>query len=91
MEFAGKNVVITGGARGMGKRFAVHFKALGAKPFVYFANAYYADPVSQTVATCDYQVPFTAAVEAGNVFGVQFHPEKSGPLGLQIMRNFVNL
>lgn len=64
---------------------------LGAKPFVYFANSYYAAPVPQTVATCDYQLPFTAAVEAGNVFGVQFHPEKSGPLGLQIVRNFVEL
>ena len=64
---------------------------LGSKPFVYFANSYYADPVPQTAATCEYQVPFTAAVEADNVFGVQFHPEKSGPLGLQIMRNFVQL
>ncbi|MBY0375991.1 MAG: imidazole glycerol phosphate synthase subunit HisH [Bryobacteraceae bacterium] len=64
---------------------------LGAKPFVYFANSYYADPVPQTVATCEYQLPFTAAVEAGNVYGVQFHPEKSGPLGLQIMRNFAHL
>lgn len=64
---------------------------IGSRPFVYFANSYYAPPVVQTAATCDYQVPFTAAVEHGNVFGVQFHPEKSGPLGLQIMRNFVNL
>ena len=45
----------------------------------------------QTAATCDYSVPYTAVLESGNVFGVQFHPEKSGPLGLKIVANFVDL
>ena len=38
---------------------------------------------------CDYMVPYTAVLEQANVRGVQFHPEKSGALGLQIVRNFV--
>ncbi len=59
--------------------------------YVYFANSYYAPPVAATAATCDYQLPFTAAVEKDNVFGVQFHPEKSGPTGLKIVRNFLEL
>jgi glutamine amidotransferase len=64
---------------------------LGAKPYVYFAHSFYAPLVSETAATCTYALPYTAAIEADNVFGVQFHPEKSGPLGLQVMRNFVEL
>lgn len=59
--------------------------------YVYFANSYYAPPVEVTSATCDYQLPFTAAIERGNVYGVQFHPEKSGPTGLRIVRNFLEL
>lgn len=64
---------------------------IGDPIYVYFANSYYAPPVAATAATCDYQLPFTAAVEKDNVFGVQFHPEKSGPTGLKIVRNFLEL
>jgi imidazoleglycerol phosphate synthase glutamine amidotransferase subunit HisH len=42
-----------------------------------------------TAATCDYSLPYTAVLEHNNVYGVQFHPEKSGDLGLKIVRNFV--
>lgn len=61
------------------------------KPYVYFAHSYYAPVVGATAATCDYTGPYTALLEHENVFGVQFHPEKSGPLGLRIMQNFVEL
>ncbi|NWF84360.1 MAG: imidazole glycerol phosphate synthase subunit HisH [Bryobacteraceae bacterium] len=64
---------------------------LGPKPYVYFANSYYAPPMEAAAATCHYTVDFTAALESGNVFGVQFHPEKSGPVGLKIVGNFVEL
>lgn len=64
---------------------------LAPRPYLYFANSYYAPVNEATAATCDYTVPFTAALESNNVFGVQFHPEKSGPLGLGIVRNFVEL
>ena len=60
-------------------------------PFVYFAHSYYVPVVPQTAATCTYGVSYTAILESGNVFGVQCHPEKSGPAGLAIVRNFVNL
>jgi len=61
--------------------------------YAYFVHSYYADPddPDAVVATADYGVDFPAVVanEAGNVFGTQFHPEKSGETGLRILRNFV--
>ena len=65
--------------------------SLAPRPFVYFAHSYYPPVVEATAATCTYGTPYTALLESGNVFGVQFHPEKSGPIGLQILRNFVEL
>jgi len=64
---------------------------LGPQPYLYFAHSYYAPVIPQTAAICNYAVAYTAAIEAGNICGVQFHPEKSGPLGLRVMRNFAEL
>jgi imidazole glycerol phosphate synthase glutamine amidotransferase subunit len=65
---------------------------LGANPYVYFAHSYYCPIAPQSAATCEYAgVRYTAVLEAGNVFGVQFHPEKSGPIGLKIVENFVRI
>ena len=64
---------------------------LDAQPFVYFAHSYYVPETPSTAATCNYCVPYTAVLDAGNIFGVQFHPEKSGPVGLRIVKNFVEL
>ena len=66
-------------------------RGLDSRPFVYFAHSYYVPENARAAAACTYEVPYTAALEAGNVFGVQFHPEKSGPVGLKIVRNFVEL
>jgi imidazole glycerol-phosphate synthase subunit HisH len=59
--------------------------------FVYFTHSYSAPVVQATVARCEYGGEFSAAVEQGNLFGVQFHPEKSGALGLQLLENFCRL
>jgi imidazole glycerol phosphate synthase glutamine amidotransferase subunit len=59
--------------------------------YVYFAHSYYVPEVDDASAFCTYGVRYTAAIETGNVFGVQFHPEKSGPVGLGIVRRFVEL
>jgi imidazole glycerol phosphate synthase glutamine amidotransferase subunit len=66
-------------------------KGLPERPHLYFAHSYYVPVVEQAAATCTYSIPYTAILESGNTFGVQCHPEKSGPLGLQIVRNFVEL
>jgi len=59
--------------------------------FVYFTHSYSAPVVEQTVARCEYGGEFSAAVEQDNLFGVQFHPEKSGALGLKLLENFCGL
>ena len=64
---------------------------LDAHPFVYFAHSYYVPENAHTAAACTYTLPYTAVLESGNVFGVQFHPEKSGAVGLAIVRNFLEL
>ena len=64
---------------------------MNEQPFTYFAHSFYAPVTEATAATCTYSVPYTAILEHENLFGVQFHPEKSGPVGLQIMKNFLDL
>jgi glutamine amidotransferase len=63
----------------------------GVEPgeFVYFTHSYKAPVTADTAAITEYIEPFAAAVERGNVMGVQFHPEKSGETGLKILRNFL--
>ena len=73
------------------KRCSKLLSNLGPAPYVYFAHSYYAPVVDATAAICTYTVPYTAVLDWGNIFGVQFHPEKSGPLGIGIVRNFVEL
>jgi imidazole glycerol phosphate synthase glutamine amidotransferase subunit len=64
---------------------------LTSAAYLYFAHSYYCPVVPETAAMCDYIVPYTAILEQANVRGVQFHPEKSGPAGLQIVKNFVDV
>jgi glutamine amidotransferase len=63
----------------------------GVEPgeYVYFTHSYKAPVTADTAAVTNYIEPFAAAVERGNVTGVQFHPEKSGAAGLKILRNFL--
>ena len=57
---------------------------------VYFTHSYAAPVVDDTAAICEYGVPFSAAVERDNVAAMQFHPEKSGPAGLQMLSNWLS-
>jgi imidazole glycerol-phosphate synthase subunit HisH len=66
-------------------------RGIGESPFVYFTHSFRAPIIETTTAGCDYGGSFSAAVERDNLFGVQFHPEKSGEVGLQLLRNFCEL
>lgn len=59
--------------------------------YMYFTHSYRAPVVSATSGVTDYGGPFTAIVERDNVMGMQFHPEKSGPAGLRLLRNFLEI
>jgi imidazole glycerol-phosphate synthase subunit HisH len=59
--------------------------------YMYFTHSYSSPVVTATVARCEYGGEFSAAVERDNLFGVQFHPEKSGVLGLKLLENFCDL
>ena len=59
--------------------------------YVYFVHSYFAPVTAQTIAATSYGDDFTAIVAKNNFMGCQFHPEKSGPIGAQILRNFLEM
>ena len=64
-------------------------KLLEEGSYVYFVHSFYAENCEDSIAAVtDYGIPITAAVEKGNIFGCQFHPEKSGNVGLEILKKF---
>lgn len=68
------------------------FEGLEEESRVYFVHSYHPNPQDQSLvsATSDYGYDFCCAIEQGNIAATQFHPEKSGAIGLQILRNFVS-
>ena len=67
---------------------ALFAQVAAGTPF-YFVHSYAVTNAANEIARAEYGLPFTAAVQCGRVFGVQFHPEKSSSAGLQVLRNFV--
>lgn len=75
-----------------GKEKSPLFKYLKEGDYVYFVHSYYgADCEDSVIATTEYGATLTAAVASGNVYGTQFHPEKSGDVGLAILRAFCEM
>ena len=66
-------------------------KGLGSRPYAYFCHSYAAECGDRTVGIASHGDAFSAVVERGAVFGVQFHPEKSGAVGLAVLRNFLRI
>ena len=69
------------------------FKELGEQPYFYFVHSYHCVPEDQSIITAvaEYGEKLTAAVAKDNIMATQFHPEKSGDVGLQVLKNFIEL
>jgi glutamine amidotransferase len=67
------------------------FTGIKENEFMYLVHSYYAPLSENTIATTNYELEYSTALQRDNFFGVQFHPEKSGVFGEQILKNFLNL
>ena len=77
--------------RGIGDVKCSIFEGLGDNPYVYFVHSYYVPLCEDTAAIADYIQPYSAALQKDNFYACQFHPEKSGRVGEQIIKNFLAL
>jgi glutamine amidotransferase len=67
------------------------FNQINLGEYFYFVHSFYAPISAQTIGTTEYGVKFSSALRQNNYYGVQFHPEKSGKAGLQLLKNFIEL
>lgn len=67
------------------------FKNVHEDDYVYFVHSYYVEKSAHTVATANYSLEYSAAIQKDNFYAVQFHPEKSGKAGEKILKNFIEL
>jgi len=67
------------------------FRGIPEDQYLYFVHSYYATTGKNTIATCYYPEEFSAGLQYNNFFATQFHPEKSGKTGAQILKNFLEL
>ncbi len=67
------------------------FTGVKEKEFMYLVHSFYAENCDEAIATINYEMEYAAALQKENFYGVQFHPEKSGVVGEQILKNFIEL
>jgi imidazole glycerol-phosphate synthase subunit HisH len=67
------------------------FKGIDENEYMYLVHSFYAPLCAETIATTNYELEYSSALENDNFYGTQFHPEKSGDIGEQILANFINL
>lgn len=67
------------------------FKGIAENEYMYLVHSFYAPLCAETIATTNYELEYSSALENDNFYGTQFHPEKSGDIGEQILANFINL
>lgn len=67
------------------------FQGIENDSYIYFVHSYYVPKCDETIATCDYTLPFSAAIQKDNYYAVQAHPEKSADTGMKILDNFLKL
>jgi glutamine amidotransferase len=67
------------------------FSGIKEKEFMYLVHSFYAESCVEAIATTEYEIKYTSALQKDNFYGVQFHPEKSGIEGSRILENFLNI
>jgi glutamine amidotransferase len=67
------------------------FKGISENEYMYLVHSFYAPLCAETIATTNYELEYSSALENNNFYGTQFHPEKSGDIGEQILANFLKL
>ncbi len=67
------------------------FKDINHENDMYYVHSYYAETNGQTIATCNYILPFSSAMQQDNFYATQFHPEKSADVGEQLLKNFLTI
>lgn len=90
-KFPARDIVPHMGWNNLEKVHTPLFRDFAKEDTVYFVHSYYAELCPQTIAQCDYILPFSAAMQKDNFYATQFHPEKSGSVGERILENFLRL
>ena len=90
-KFPPKELVPHMGWNNLGNLKGNLFKGINDQDNVYFVHSYYAELSEETIATCQYILPFSAAMQKDNFYATQFHPEKSAGVGEKILKNFLEL
>ncbi|NIF05899.1 imidazole glycerol phosphate synthase subunit HisH [Chryseobacterium sp. Tr-659] len=90
-RFPAKDIVPHMGWNTISNQTSSLFSAVEKWDDVYFVHSYYCELSDFTTSVCDYILPFSASLQKDNFYAVQFHPEKSGTVGNQILNSFINL
>ncbi|MDR3025590.1 imidazole glycerol phosphate synthase subunit HisH [Chryseobacterium sp.] len=90
-KFPSRDIVPHMGWNTLSEQTSPLFSGMNEDNDVYFVHSYYCELSDFTTSVCDYILPFSASLQKDNFYAVQFHPEKSGIVGNQIVRNFINL
>ncbi|CAI8787788.1 imidazole glycerol phosphate synthase subunit HisH [Chryseobacterium sp. IT-36CA2] len=90
-KFPAKDIVPHMGWNTLSEQRSPLFSGIDKNNDVYFVHSYYCELSDFTTSVCDYILPFSASLQKDNFYAVQFHPEKSGIVGNQIVKNFINL
>ncbi|TXI94836.1 MAG: imidazole glycerol phosphate synthase subunit HisH [Chryseobacterium cucumeris] len=90
-KFPAKDIVPHMGWNTVSGQTSPLFSGIEKSSDVYFVHSYYCELSDYTTSVCDYILPFSASLQKDNFYAVQFHPEKSGMVGNQIVKNFINL
>jgi glutamine amidotransferase len=91
LKFPAKDIVPHIGWNNFKTIKGILFKNISPTNDCYFVHSYYAELCEDSAAICDYILPFSAALQKNNFYATQFHPEKSADVGLQILKNFLEI